>query len=448
MPHTILIVDDDPMVREGLLLIFSEDYDVQTASGGEEAIAVVSEQSAIMAVILDIRMAKMDGFQVASRLKKLRPNLPVIFHTAYAGEYSEREVDSRYQPFDFIGKGEDIARLQRSVKNAVELFLLKKSKTGLRKLAREQHGLIGNSQQMHDLYAMIEQVAPTDSKVMIIGETGTGKELVARALHRNSKRADKHMGILNCNHKSSDLVESELFGHLKGSFTGAFADRIGLFEYANGGTVFLDEIGDLDQTTQAKLLRVLETGEIQKIGSSDLLRVDIRLICATHRDLNEMVEAGTFREDLYFRLKGVTIRTPPLRERAEDIAQLIDYFSEMHCARRQIGLKVFDPAARSLLIEHLWPGNVRELMDCVQSLIDLTNSYYITADEVSGFLLRPGAVETSNGSLAERLQAYKRQEIIKALDAADGNVSAAAGLLNVDRSNLHRLIKSLNIPLD
>jgi len=443
--HSLLIVDDDELVLEGLSLIFNDDYDVVPASCGDDAVKMVEQNPAFVAVILDIRMAKMNGFQVAAKLKALHPSLPVIFHSAYAGEYSDEEVDAKYQPFDYIGKGEDIARLRRSVRNAVELFLLKTNKKDLFKLAREQHGLIGRSRAMRELYEKIEQVAPTESKVMIIGETGTGKELVARAIHRNSKRAIRRMGILNCNHKSSDLVESELFGHLKGSFTGAFADRTGLFEYADGGTVFLDEIGDLDITTQAKLLRVLETGEIQKIGSSDVSRVDVRLICATHRDLKSMVEKGTFRNDLYYRLKGVMIFTPTLRERKEDIAELLDYFSEEYCRKRQTGLKVFDPKARELLIEHDWPGNVRELMDSIHSLIDITNSFYISENDVCEYLLAAKPSTNGQGSLASRLQVFKRQEIIKALDAAGGNISAAAEILQLDRSNLHRMMKSLDI---
>jgi transcriptional regulator with GAF, ATPase, and Fis domain len=282
---------------------------------------------------------------------------------------------------------------------------------------------------------------------MILGPTGTGKELVARAIHRRSRRADSRLAILNCNHKQTDLVESELFGHKRGSFTGAIEDRVGIIEYADGGTLFLDEIGDLDITTQAKLLRVIETGEMQKIGSPEVKTVDVRLICATHRDLQQMVNDGDFREDMYFRLKGITIILPPLRERREDISYLLHHFTERYCMIKGDGPRLFEPSAVDLLIEYDWPGNVRQLQDTVQSLIDLAPSSLISRDEVADYL----AVEqrSTNGAIGlnDQLRAYKRTLIIQVLTRHNNNASAAARELSIDPANFHRMIKNLRIDL-
>ncbi len=261
-PGRILVVDDDPLVLEALGQTFSDEYQVVTASSGGEAIDIISSDQDIETVVLDIKMARMDGLQTASRLKEINPELPIIFHTGYPGDYSEDEIEKGHHPFDYVGKNERPARLKRAVKNALTFYRLKSGHSDLVAIACEEYGMVGKSMAMLDVYRTIEKIGPTDNKVMILGPTGTGKELVARAIHRRSKRTDNPLAIFNCNHKAPDLVESELFGHLKGSFTGAVADRIGMFEYADRGTVFLDEIGDLDITTQAKILRVLETGEM------------------------------------------------------------------------------------------------------------------------------------------------------------------------------------------
>ena len=445
---TILIVDDDPLVLEAMEESFNDDYHVYSSSSGEEAITtLLDKRETIDAVILDIRMAKIDGLTTATRLKEIVPDIPIIFHTGYPGDYGEEEIESEYQPFDFVGKNERPIRLQRAVKNAVSFHRLKTSRTFLTHYARTEYGLVGSSQVMQEVYQTIETIGPTDSKVMILGATGTGKELVARAMHKRSRRCNKPLAIINCNHKAPDMVESELFGHLRGSFTGAIADRVGMFEYAHNGTLFLDEIGDLDISTQAKILRVIETGEMQRIGSPKIITVDVRLLCATHHDLQKQVEEGTFREDLYYRLKGVTIHMPSLEDRREDIPELLDYFIERCCARSATGLKVFEPAARDLLIEYNWPGNVRQLMDTVQSLIYLTPSYYITRREVEEYLKYPGQVPNSNGSLSERVRDFKRTIIVQALDRHGGNISATARELKVDPSNLRKMLKDLQIDL-
>lgn len=250
----LLIVDDDPLVLESLYQVFTDDYEVILVSSGAETINTLQDSDDIDAIILDIRMAKMDGLETAKRIREINPDLPIIFYTGYPGDYSETRIDKEHQPFDYVVKNERPMRLQRAVKNAVSYYQLKTKSSDLRKLAFDQFGMIGKSSTMLQVYRTIEKIAPTDIKVMVLGPTGSRKELVARAIHKRSNRCNKKLGILNCNHKSADLIESELFGHLKGSFTGAITDRMGLFEYANGGTVFLDEIGDLDITHSSEII--------------------------------------------------------------------------------------------------------------------------------------------------------------------------------------------------
>ncbi len=441
----ILIVDDDPLVLEALNETFLDDYEVVAAASGQEALQALDKHGDLDTVVLDIKMARMDGLETACRIREINPDLPVIFHTGYPGDYSERDIDAEHKPFDYVGKNERPSRLHRSVRNAVFMHRLRTSSSDLIELARRHYGMVGRSRLMRDVYQMIEKIGPTNNKVMILGPTGAGKELVARALHRRSRRADETLAVFNCNHKAPDLVESELFGHLRGSFTGAVADRVGMFEYAHGGTVFLDEIGNLDITTQGKLLRVLETGEMQRIGSPETIRVDVRLICATNCDLEQMVSQGTFREDLYYRLKGIRIMVPTLADRREDIPDLIDFFTENYCRKTDDGIKVFEPAARDLLIEYDWPGNVRQLQDTVQSLIDLSLSHLITRLEVQQYLSFAGAGTDSPKTLKERVREFKKLVIIQCLARHAGNVAAAARELGLDSANLRKMIKDLDI---
>ncbi|MBD3402883.1 response regulator, partial [candidate division GN15 bacterium] len=313
----LLLVDDDESALEALTALFSEDYAVTSVASGEEAIAAIKQHADIAAIVMDIRMPRMDGITAARQIRELAPDTPLIFHTAYPGEYNQDEIDEREQPYDYVEKAGPISRLTRAVRNAVEAYHAREDNS----LARlgTAYGMVGRSRSMLEVFRLVSKVARASHKVMILGETGTGKELVARALHAASRRRDHRLAIFSCNHKSADLVESELFGHVRGAFTGAVEDRIGHFAWADGGTIFLDEIGDLDITTQAKLLRVLESGEFQVLGSPEVRTADVRVVCATHRRLEDLVEAGAFREDLYYRLKGVEIVLPPLRDRREDI---------------------------------------------------------------------------------------------------------------------------------
>lgn len=444
----ILIVDDDDLVLRALKLTFQNEYNVSLASSGQEALDFLNTNSDYETIVLDIKMAPMDGLETAKRIRQINDDIPIIFHTGYPGNFSETVIEKDYQAFDYVTKQERPVRLIRTVKHAITQYRFKSQSADLVSLAQSHFGMIGKSEAMQDVYRIIEQIAPSNNKVMILGPTGTGKELVARAIHSRSKRSKERLAILNCNHKQPDLVESELFGHKRGSFTGAVEDRIGLFEYADGGTLFLDEIGDLDITTQAKLLRALETGEVQKIGSPELNKVDVRLICATHRDIQQMVKQDEFREDLYYRLKGITISLPALKDRREDIAILIESFSNKYCMERGDGITFFDSSAIDVMIEYDWPGNVRQLLDTIQSLIDLSPSSYITRNEVADYLNYTGNQSQDHSSLNNQLNEFKKTIIIKALTHHKGNVSAAARELDVDPANLHRMIKALDINND
>lgn len=449
--YTILLVDDDAQVLEMLADIFKDNYSTITAKSGKEAIEIVRQHDSIATVVMDIKMPNVDGITAAREIRAMGPDIPVIFHTGYPGDYDEDAIDHEEKPFDYILKGEPVAKLIRSVRNAVESFHLKKDNKMLSTQAESSFGLIGRTTSMQEVYRLINKVAPTNSKIMIIGETGTGKELVARAIHNHSRRKDQRLAILNCNHRAPDLVESELFGHVKGAFTGAIGDRIGLFEYADGGTIFLDEIGDLDITTQGKLLRVLETGEYQSVGAPTIKKSNIRLLCATHKDLAALVEQEKFRRDLYYRLKGIQIVLPPLRERKEDIPLLVEKFKDRLTIEQGLTPKKFDSSAISALINHDWPGNVRELLDTVESLIVLRDSDILLRDDVLTYLGNGlSNLSEDNGAdltLAGQMKKCRRQFIIEALTANKGNISAAARQLGVDRSNLHKKITDLKIDL-
>lgn len=445
---TILLVDDDPYVLESLSELFADDYGVLAAASGEDALAAVGNGQAVAAVVMDIRMADMDGLETARRMREIVADLPIIFHTGYPGDYDEDDIDSRERPYDYVQKGEAVSRLTRSVRNAVEASRFRRDQGSLVRHAETAFGIIGRSEVMQSVYKLIRQVSPVDAKVMILGETGTGKELVARALHFNSRRKEGRLAILNCNHKAPDLVESELFGHVKGAFTGAHSERVGLFEYAHGGTVFLDEIGDLDITTQAKLLRVLENGEFQPIGAPDIRTTDVRILCATHKDLEAMVEADQFRRDLFYRLKGITVRVPPLRERREDIPVLVERFKDRFTVEQGLPPTVFEKGALDMLYRYDWPGNVRQLLDTIESLIVLNDSDIITAEDVRSYLnLKSSPDPAVSHNLSQQVRQYEHDLIRQALDDHDHNVSAAARALGVDRANLRKKIKALGIDL-
>ncbi len=446
---TILLIDDDPDVLDMLRELFCDQYETLLAKSGPEAVECVKAQAEIAAVVLDMKMSGMDGTATYRAIRELRPELPVIIHTGYPGEFDEAKLDVMLHPFDYVQKGRSIHRLERQVRNACETTAMRRQAPDLAARARAEFGMVGRAKGMLDVYKKILRIGPTDMKALIVGETGTGKELVAKALWMTSSRREKPFEILTGHHKNAELVESELFGHVRGAFTGATTDRTGIFEFADGGTVFLDEIGDLDTSTQAKVLRVIETGEYQPIGKPGMKHADVRIISATNRNLAEMVKQGQFREDLYYRLQEVQIALPPLRERREDIPLLLQHFTDWYCADLDAGQKVYESDARFRLIEYDWPGNVRQLRHIIRRLIYLTDDAVITVGDVTEALCdgkSKGVLAVNAGrTLAERVREFKRICIIEALAESQGNIAAAARTLAVDRSNLRKLMDDLGI---
>ncbi len=441
---TILLVDDDPHVLSMLEDLFEEDYKIISARSGMEAVEKVRSNPGVAAVVLDIKMAGMDGIKAMEEIRRIQPEARIILHTAYPGEYDEAEIDRDEKPFEYIQKGKSIQRLIRSVRNAVETYRLSTDQQLMCRLAESRYGIIGRSTAMQKIVRQVHQVAAGNGRVSIIGETGTGKGLVAHAIHLASQRCDKPLAILGVSHKKHGLVEAELFGAVRGAYTGAVTDRMGLFEYANEGTLFLDEIGDLDLDIQSKLLQVLESGEYSRLGSPITCRTDIRVICASQLPLESLMRKGNLRADLFYRIKGVTIEMPPLRDRREDIPALVAYFTSQFTVERGLAPKKFDDAAVNTLIAHDWPGNVRELADAVESLIVLSDSDIIFADDVKRFLKQPSSDATPT-TLSARLKDMERTLIVQALQESGCNVAGAARLLGIDRANLHKKIKAHDI---
>ncbi len=448
--NKILLVDDEVHVLEMLRELLLDDYETLLAASGPESLELVRQHKDIAVVVMDIKMAGMDGISAAREIRKMEPELPVIFHTGYPGDFDEDEINDKERPFDYVQKGDPVSKLTRSIRNAVESFNLKRNVYGLAAMAEMNYGMVGLSKKMQKVYQAIQRAAMSDTKVIIYGETGTGKEMVARAIHYNSRRKDFPFRWYNCNHVSSDLTESALFGHVKGAYTHA-EDRKGLFEVADHGTVFLDEIGDMDLNTQEKLLRILEYGEYVKMGSPDVKKTDVRVLCATHRNLADLISSGLFRDDLYSRLDEVNITLPPLRERREDIPLLIERFKDKCVIEDGSQPKIFDNSAISVLIDYDWPRNVRQLRQKVTSIIATCESDLICAEDVIKVLHSesegPEVMATQVKTLAQAVLEFKRNYIIKALQQTDNNISKAAKILGVDRANLAKLIKALGITI-
>lgn len=449
--YFVLLVDDNADVLEGLSIVLEDQYQLLCAHSGEEAIEVVRSNGDIAVAVMDIKMAGMTGIEAARQIRRMAPAVRVIFHTAYPGQFDEDEIDAREQPFGYVQKSGPGSQLVRHLRNAMDSYVFQKDAGRLAALAESAFGLVGKSAGMRQVYSLIHKIAPSDTSVMILGETGVGKGMVAKALHTFSRRRDRMFKKFNCNHTPQDLVESELFGHVKGAYSGAHSDRTGLFEFADGGTVFLDEIGDLSIASQGKLLDVIETGEYEPLGwTGPAKRTDVRLLCATNRDMDALVAGGSFREDVFYRLKGAAITIPPLRERREDIPLLVEKFQEQFVEQQPGPLKYFDSSAVRILMEQDWPGNVRQLQHTVHSLMVLTDSHVIIDSDVIEYLGGPDRLADYGGNgagLSERTKHYRRNCIIEALHETEGNINAAARLLQEDASNLRRWIKTLDIPV-
>jgi DNA-binding NtrC family response regulator len=445
----ILVVDDDRDNRD----IVAENvahwgHDVETAASGEEAISRFAAHPYDV-VISDIRMGNASGLDVLKKVRAATPDAIVILMTGYAG--SDTAIDAiKAGAFDYVTKPFKYEELRLSIQKALELRkLTRAARPGRQDEARASlQALIGRSRPMLEIYKMIARAAETPSTVLLQGESGTGKSLIARAIHSNSPRAGKPFLTVNCSALTETLLESELFGHKRGSFTGASADRDGLFEAATGGTLFLDEIGDTSPALQSKLLRAIEDGEVKPVGTNAAVRVDVRVISASNKDLKDMVGARSMREDLYYRLNVVTIHVPPLRERREDIPLLVEYFTKVACDKLGKRTVTIHPEAMEKLAGHDWPGNIREMAHVIESAVALTGNPILVADDLqiaSAKRKAAAAADEAAGPLVS-LEEREREYIKKVLVATKGNRQAAAEILGIDRKTLYR--KCLKFGLD
>jgi two-component system nitrogen regulation response regulator NtrX len=446
MTKRILVIDDEPGIRQALgQLLEYEGFEVKTASGGSEGITLYDSFRPQL-VFLDVKMAGLDGLEVLKRLRQADPNATVVMISGHATIQTAVEA-TQLGAYDILEKPLDTDRVLVLLRNAFETRTLSEENARLRETIESRYEIVGRSFGIRSLLERIDKVTATPARVLITGENGTGKELVARAIHRGSPRAKKPFVEVNCAAIPSELIESELFGHMKGSFTGAVSDRAGKFEQADGGTLFLDEIGDMSQSAQAKVLRVLQDGVVTRIGGSKPVQVDVRVLAATNKNLEEEIAAGRFREDLFYRLNVVPITVPALRERREDIPLLVVHFLQQFAARDGLPARGISEEALKRLSELEWPGNVRELRNTVERLVILANAATIGSADVERLVGRRAAEPAGLGNLVdcttfeEFKQAAERAFLLAKLRAFDWNVSETARALDMPRSNLYKKIE-------
>ena len=447
----LLIVDDEGSIRDALRQLFEyEDHQVQAAADGPDAIDRFGTFRPDV-VFLDVKMQGMDGLEVLARIREQDGHAVVVMISGHGTIETALEA-TRKGAFDFLEKPLDTDRLLVTLRNALRVRGLSDSVARLRSEVEEHHRIVGSSFQIRQVVERIERVAPSDARVLITGENGTGKELVARAIHQLSPRAEMRFVEVNCAAIPSELIESELFGHIKGSFTGAVSDRAGKFEQADGGTLFLDEVGDMSMAAQAKVLRALEEGVVTRVGGSKPIKVDVRVVAATNKDLEGEIEAGRFREDLFYRLNVVPITVPPLRERREDIPMLVQHFvARMTRTDRGGASKTLTQEGLQRLETLDWPGNVRELRNTVERLLILTAGDTIRAEDVELLVGRPSGASGLGGELlaAETFGQFKeaaeRAFILQKLRENDWNVSETARRIEMPRSNLYKKIERFRL---
>ncbi|HLG58459.1 MAG TPA: sigma-54 dependent transcriptional regulator [Vicinamibacterales bacterium] len=448
---SILIVDDEPGVRSALSgVLRDEGYDVDAVESGEACLDRVARQ-VFDVVVLDIWLPGMDGLATLARMRERQVDAQVVIISGHGNvESAVRAI--KMGAFDFVEKPLSLEKSVLVVRNAMRQRRLEAENLALRAKVDAQHQMIGESYAMSKLREQVAMAAPTNGRVLILGENGTGKELVARNIHEMSRRRSAPFVEVNCAAIPEELIESELFGHVRGAFTGAVADRRGKFEAAHGGTIFLDEIGDMSLKTQAKVLRVLQEQVMEAVGGSTRIRVDARVLAATNKDLPIEIRAGRFREDLYFRLNVLPIFVPPLRERTEDIALLADHFMAMLAREYGRRPKRFDADAVAALQRYAWPGNVRELRNLVERLMIMVPGDRVSSRDLTflehGIGPAPLAAVRPSATMAPLHDArdeFEKQYILRALATQQGNMSRTAEVLGVERSNLYRKMRAFGI---
>ncbi len=451
-PNTskILIVDDDPgHLASVKMIIRSWGYYVETADDGDAAVGMVKSEP-IDLILMDVRMTNMSGIEALKQIKAYNPAIPVIIMTAYSSVGSAVEA-LKSGAYDYLIKPLDFEVLKLTMERASEHVGLKEENRALKAHLRADYDLaniIGRSQSMTKLLDMMSMVAPSEATVLITGESGTGKELIARSLHFNSPRREKPLVVVNCAAITETLLESELFGHERGAFTGADKRRKGRFEHADQGTIFLDEIGEMSSSMQAKLLRVLQEREIQRVGGEETIQVDVRVIAATNRELESEVTQGRFREDLFYRLNVMPLSVPPLRDRQEDIPLLAQHFLKQFAEKNRKTVKGFVPLAMDMLVNYDWPGNVRELENAVERAVILLTGEYITEKQLPLNVTEKYSELETTPTPAEpmmdgtrSLEDIEKEAILATLKASGGNKAEASRRLGITRKTLHNKLK-------
>ena len=446
----ILIVDDDQGTLASLSRAFAlEGYTALTAPSATRALEKLDEE-AVDAILSDVVMPEMDGLEFLARVRARAPEVPVILMSGQASVETAVKA-TRMGALDFVEKPVGLDRLLLTLRNALRLDRLQRENRELQTYWRDELALIGESPGLRSLRALVERAAPSDVPILILGENGTGKELVARAVHDLSPRSAQPFVKMNCAAVPADLVESELFGHEKGAFSGAITQRRGRFEQADGGTLFLDEIGDMPAAMQAKLLRVLQDGEITRVGGTGEVKVDVRLISATNQDLDALLREGRFRQDLYYRISTVAARVPPLRERASDVPALAEHFVQAASRRNHWKPRRLAPGALELLGQQPWKGNVRELRNVVERALILSGSEPLEAADIRAALPSAPAARSepvpADGTLRDLAEAYEREVIRERLRRSGGHVTNAARSLGLERSHLYKKCKQLGIDM-
>lgn len=448
MTQPILIVDDEPGIRESLRAVLEDEgYAVETVVSGEECLKAIQRQ-AFELILLDVWLPGIDGLETLARLRAGASDAAVVMISGH-GNIETAVRATKLGAYDFVEKPLSLERTMLVVGNVLAQRKLERASRESVSTERERNVMIGESVAMRALRGQINIVAPSDGRVLIIGESGTGKELVARAIHLSSPRASNPFVEVNCAAIPEDLIESELFGHTRGAFTGATAAKRGKFEAADGGTLFLDEIGDMSLRAQAKVLRVLEENCFEPLGATRTVRVDVRVIAATNKRLDAEIERGSFRADLFYRLNVIPFQIPPLRERLEDVPLLVEYFNERFSIANGKHQKRFSHDAMERLCSHSYPGNIRELRNTIERVCIMHQADDVTAEDLPAFGA-PGELSSHEPtfqfpSFREASEAYQREFIRRKLAESDGNVTRAAEAMGVDRSHLYRRLRQLGI---
>ncbi len=443
---TILIVDDDLYVRQSLREILNDaGYAIEEATDGKTALDILSLRS-IDLMLLDLELPRVNGMDVLRKAATEFPQIGVVIISG-KGTIQQAVEATKLGAYDFLEKPLETQRTLLTVRNAVEKLFLVRQRDRLVEEARGRYKMVGTSPAMQEIYRLIDKAAASHSKVLIVGENGTGKELIARAIHHNSSLASEPFVAVNCAAIPENLIESELFGHQKGAFTGAYTSHRGKFEQANRGTLFLDEIGNTSLMMQAKILRVLENSVIERVGGEQPVPIDVQVISATNKNLEQEITEGNFRQDLYYRLNVITIEVPPLRQRREDIPLLVEFFLKKLSNEKRIEPRKISRGATKVFIEHDWPGNVRELQNAIERLVVLSDSDTISARDACHTIKKniPDQESSHFKTLSEARQQFEREFILKTLISNDWKILETAAVLGIDRSHLWKKMKQYGI---